>query len=69
MVAKTSGRPTGTVYPILDRLERERFLESRWDLDPERSGPPRRLYKLTETGTVWVNDQLSRRARAEKTTR
>lgn len=68
LVAKSSGRPTGTVYPILDRLERERLLESRWDLDSERSGPPRRLYKLTEAGMVWVDDQLSRRARVEKTT-
>jgi PadR family transcriptional regulator, regulatory protein PadR len=38
----------GTIYPVLARLERSGWLESRWD----RSGdsPRRRLYRLTGVG-------------------
>ena len=43
---------SGTLYPILMRLERTGLLESRWEqLDPSESGPPKkRLYRLTGVG-------------------
>src|SRR5690242_4897887 len=43
---------SGTVYPILMRLERARWLESKWEeLDPSEAGRPRkRLYRLTPKG-------------------
>jgi DNA-binding PadR family transcriptional regulator len=53
-----TGRPTGTVYPILERLERERFLRSRWEDDEGRAGPRRRLYSLTTSGREWVASRL-----------
>ena len=49
-VIKKSGRPPGTVYPILGRLERAGWVESRWEDDDARPGPRRRLYQLTPDG-------------------
>jgi PadR family transcriptional regulator, regulatory protein PadR len=49
-----TGRPTGTVYPLLERLEREGFVRSRWDDDESASGARRRLYSLTPTGHAWA---------------
>jgi PadR family transcriptional regulator PadR len=42
----------GTIYPMLARLERSDWLESRWeDAGPENEGRPRRrLYRLTGHG-------------------
>lgn len=45
-IVKASGRPAGSVYPILERLERMGWLSSSWEDDPGRSGPRRRLYTL-----------------------
>lgn len=47
---KVIGRPSGTVYPILERLERQGWIDSSWDDDAERSGPRRRLYEFTADG-------------------
>lgn len=49
-IVKASGRPSGSVYPILERLERLGWATSRWDDDAQRSGPRRRLYDLTTDG-------------------
>jgi DNA-binding MarR family transcriptional regulator len=50
LVIKSSGRPAGTVYPILERLESLGWVTSSWDSDDSRSGPRRRYYELTEEG-------------------
>jgi hypothetical protein len=49
-VIKSSARPAGSVYPILERLETLGWLRSSWDFDDSRSGPRRRYYELTEGG-------------------
>lgn len=38
----------GTIYPLLSRLRREGLVESSWQESP--TGPPRRYYRLTESG-------------------
>jgi PadR family transcriptional regulator, regulatory protein PadR len=38
----------GTIYPLLSRLRRDGLVESTWQESP--SGPPRRYYRLTESG-------------------
>ncbi|WBU38074.1 PadR family transcriptional regulator [Homoserinibacter sp. YIM 151385] len=60
LVVKRSGRPAGSVYPILERLERLGWLESRWEDEPGRSGPRRRLYRLTADGAVAAAELTSR---------
>lgn len=44
--------PSGTVHPILARLERLGWVQSRWeDVDPHTEGrPARRFYRLTSLG-------------------
>jgi PadR family transcriptional regulator PadR len=49
-IVKQSGRPAGSVYPILDRLERMEWVSSEWEMDDSRTGPRRRLYRLTAEG-------------------
>jgi DNA-binding PadR family transcriptional regulator len=51
-MAAASGLKSGTIYPLLARLERAGWLTSRWeDVDPVEAGRPRRrLYELTNAG-------------------
>jgi PadR family transcriptional regulator, regulatory protein PadR len=51
-VRKRSGLASGTLYPILLRLEAAGWFVSRWELiDPPAEGRPRRrLYRLTSGG-------------------
>jgi PadR family transcriptional regulator, regulatory protein PadR len=52
LVIKSSGRPAGSVYPILERLEQLGWVTSRWEDDDSRPGPRRRYYELTEEGAA-----------------
>ncbi|AQZ61398.1 hypothetical protein BKM31_07835 [[Actinomadura] parvosata subsp. kistnae] len=45
-IVKASGRSPGTVYLVLDRLERSGWVVSTWEDDFVREGPRRRLYRL-----------------------
>lgn len=51
-IGKESGLPSGTLYPILLRLEAAGWLRSEWELgDPATLGRPRRrFYQLTGVG-------------------
>ncbi|WP_309117689.1 PadR family transcriptional regulator [Saccharothrix sp.] len=62
-----SGLPSGTVHPILARLEAVGWLRSRWeDVDPSATGRPRRrYYRLTPEGVVLAGAAL-RRSEAAK---
>jgi PadR family transcriptional regulator PadR len=59
-VIKDSGRPAGTVYPALDRLEEAGWLRSWWEVDGERSGPRRRYYELTADGANAAQRAIAR---------
>lgn len=50
LIIKKSDRLPGTVYPILERLERQGWITSTWEEDAERQGPRRRLYEFTAEG-------------------
>ncbi|WP_341952485.1 PadR family transcriptional regulator [Salinibacterium sp. TMP30] len=58
-VVKSTRRPAGSVYPILERLERLGWVTSEWEDDPERTGPRRRLYELTSDGTAAASTLLT----------
>lgn len=51
-VHQRCGIASGTLYPILLRLESAGWFVSRWEsIDPSAAGRPRRrLYRLTQTG-------------------
>lgn len=52
LIIKETGRPPGTVYPILDRLESAGWVTSDWETASDRSGPRRRFYSLTAEGRI-----------------
>ncbi|RLK55005.1 DNA-binding PadR family transcriptional regulator [Actinokineospora cianjurensis] len=44
-ICAAAGLPSGTIHPLLARLERVGWLRSRWeDIDPAQEGRPRRRY-------------------------
>lgn len=49
-LSKETGLKSGTLYPILMRLEAHGWLEARWEEAPPSGKPPRHLYKLTAQG-------------------
>ncbi|MGK5681865.1 PadR family transcriptional regulator [Actinoplanes sp. URMC 104] len=53
--------PSGTLYPILARLERAGWVESRWEeIDPVAEGrPSRRYYRLTADGVVAARREIA----------
>ncbi|WP_234381303.1 PadR family transcriptional regulator [Streptomyces sp. NRRL F-5122] len=53
--------PSGTIHPILARLESAGWLDSRWeDVDPHEQGRPRRrYYRLNPDGAARARDALA----------
>lgn len=50
---------SGTLYPILMRLEDRGILETRWEESPTEGRPRRHLYRLSEEGTSWSREAVS----------
>lgn len=44
----------GTLYPLLTRLKNDGILEYKWVESTQ--GPPRKYYKLTESGQQFMNE-------------
>ena len=66
-MSRETGLQSGTLYPILMRLEDNRMLESSWETS-ETGRPPRHVYRLTPTGVraarEYVRAHAPRRSRA-----
>ncbi|HEY2296715.1 MAG TPA: helix-turn-helix transcriptional regulator [Jatrophihabitans sp.] len=60
-IGQAAGLPSGTVHPMLARLEGAGWLESRWeDIDPRAEGrPARRYYRLSADGVRSARDALA----------
>lgn len=60
-IAKATGTGSGTLYPLLARLEGAGWLTSEWEaIDPSEAGrPQRRLYRLTGLGQRRAHQALS----------
>src|SRR6188472_4726224 len=65
-IGDAAGLPSGTVHPILARLEGLGWLTSRWeDIDPSVAGrPARRYYRLTAEGARAAEAALAQAYRA-----
>jgi PadR family transcriptional regulator PadR len=50
---------SGTLYPILMRLEKLRWLETKWEEPGNAGRPPRHLYRLTSEARAWARDELA----------
>lgn len=52
-IMEATGLPSGTVYPILRRLEAAKLVRAAWEsqrIADTQQRPPRKYYKLTTTG-------------------
>jgi PadR family transcriptional regulator, regulatory protein PadR len=62
-IMEMTGLPSGTVYPAMRRLERDRLIRSQWErqsiADAEQR-PPRRYYNLTREGRATLQASLQR---------
>jgi len=57
-LSQQTGLASGTLYPILMRFEKRKWLETRWE-DPGVAGrPPRHLYRLTSDGREWAREEM-----------
>ena len=62
-IMDATGLPSGTVYPILGRLERQELVRARWEavsIARRDKRPPRRYYKATAAGVAVLNEQVAR---------
>jgi DNA-binding PadR family transcriptional regulator len=62
-IMDATGLPSGTVYPILRRLDAEGMVKSHWEkegLARREQRPPRRYYELTATGRVTAREAAGR---------
>ncbi len=61
-LGQAAGLPSGTIHPILARLEGAGWLVSRWEeVDPKEQGRPRRrYYRLAPDGAERARDALAR---------
>lgn len=61
-IAKAAGRPTGSVFPILARLEQAGWVISEWESgDPAARGPRRRFYRLSGVGSPGARELVAQR--------
>ena len=61
-IANAIGRPTGSVFPILARLERLGWAISEWEAnEPSSRGPRRRFYHLSPEGLTKARVVLDER--------
>jgi PadR family transcriptional regulator PadR len=62
-IMDATGLPSGTVYPILRRLEAEGYARSRWEKDTlarREQRPARRYYELSASGRSAAREAVSR---------
>lgn len=57
-LSRATGLKSGTLYPILMRLEKYTLLEARWVTTAE-GVPPRHTYRLTPNGLEFARAQLA----------
>src|SRR5689334_19971715 len=52
-ICAAAGLPSGTIHPILARLERVGWMRSRWEeIDPSTTGRPRRRYYQLDPNSI-----------------
>lgn len=49
-LVRLAGVKSGTLYPLLIRLEAQGYLEAEWQQPTEGGRPPRHAYRLTASG-------------------
>lgn len=49
-LSRETGPSSGTLYPLLRRLEQQNYLEAEWQAPEAPGRPPRHIYRLTAAG-------------------
>lgn len=57
-ISRQTGVPSGTLYPVLMRLDKLGWLETKWEESAAQGRPPRHLYRLTGNGREWAREEL-----------
>jgi DNA-binding PadR family transcriptional regulator len=60
---------SGTLYPLLVRLEEQKYLEAEWQQPTERGRPARHAYRLTAAGMELARDNPPDRSPAKRSRR
>jgi PadR family transcriptional regulator PadR len=60
---------SGTLYPLLIRLEDQGYLEAEWRPPAEPGRPPRHAYRLTASGVALAQDNPPARPAMARTDR
>ncbi len=60
-LCEQTGLGSGTVYPILERLETAGHVRAHWETPRPADRPPRRFYELTGTGRELASQALAAR--------
>jgi PadR family transcriptional regulator PadR len=61
-ISQQTNLASGTLYPILMRLEKLRWLETTWEqpgIGAAAGRPPRHLYRLTSEARAWAREELA----------
>lgn len=61
-LCKSTGLPSGTLYPLLIRLHEQGFLAAEWRPAAAPGRPPRHAYRLTPPGVALAASLEVRRA-------
>jgi PadR family transcriptional regulator PadR len=57
---------SGTLYPILARLDEFGWLESEWEEPAQPGRPPRRRYRFTSDGRAQAREMVLRAAELQR---
>jgi DNA-binding PadR family transcriptional regulator len=61
-LSKETGLKSGTLYPLLIRLEGDGWLQTHWEEPPMHGRPARHLYRLTPRGETAARSMLRAKA-------
>lgn len=68
-LVRATGVKSGTVYPLLIRLEAQGYLEAQWQPPAGPGRPPRHAYRLTAEGARFARNALAAGAAARSDAR
>lgn len=56
-LSKATGLKSGTLYPLLQRLHEQGYLDAQWEDSPHPGKPPRHIYTLTPEGLALAREK------------
>lgn len=57
-LSKATELKSGTLYPILQRLHEQGYLDAQWEDSPHPGKPPRHIYTLTPQGLTLAREKV-----------